>query len=653
MNLHPSWKAYFENLESNETRNKQTSALSTATTPSATTTTNNLIRALTDDEDVVIMLVIAITKKIKLIHSVKNLGGSRLNPNNKIVGLDGFSNSAIPILIDEDSLTSKVEMRAPAFDRLKAVSSINDLSRLHPPSAGQKNFHHAPFVLLPPFIANIFTSSDDRDPSQLFINCNNALYEFDNTHSDDSDYDNIYEECKNILTYLWAASKKAISPTNMILGHDDPDVMQWQLNRHRVSIASTQTPFSPSNGIQNNEMLQSLAISIENQTSLVESMRQEKQEEKIEKQNKYLELHDTTKRLIRNASSDDGVDCPEEPNEHCIEFYNKKTVSKAMDYLIMTLTYEFKCCVTVDVGLVTSLFPGHFLRNRSDSPSNFSFFLVPRQEPMGTNHLKPSIILQLKAVQGKGWSDLDLKDALKQGISTPSDITTFSHQLRNYLGLASFFFGEKSIISKRLTQLIEELSEHTMILEAAQCRDHLFATKVGYLIDTKVFRWLHQCQAKETRELVKDKLIDFESIIDDILSDTFYQQLPTTMKQFDPKSENDNQHSNSQQRPREHSDRRENKRPRVANNMEQATKILNSKPISEWNLSPDDFQRFVSGKHLQKRPMLNGKPMCTRYHSKFYCFDNCRNKATHIPSNSLPETTKKAYSEFIKLCLQQ
>ena len=50
-------------------------------------------------------------------------------------------------------------------------------------------------------------------------------------------------------------------------------------------------------------MLQSLALNIQNQTELFEKFRQDKNDEKSEKQNKYLELHDSAKLLILNASS--------------------------------------------------------------------------------------------------------------------------------------------------------------------------------------------------------------------------------------------------------------------------------------------------------------------------------------------------------------
>ena len=73
-----------------------------------------------------------------------------------------------------------------------------------------------------------------------------------------------------------------------------------------------------------------------------------------------------------------------------------------MDYLHNTLTQDSECCVMIDTGLVTALHVGHFVRDRDDSPSNFSFFLTPKRHPMAFDKFKPTLILQLKARQGKG-----------------------------------------------------------------------------------------------------------------------------------------------------------------------------------------------------------------------------------------------------------
>ena len=41
------------------------------------------------------------------------------------------------------------------------------------------------------------------------------------------------------------------------------------------------------------------------------------------------------------------------------------------------------------------------------------------------------MILQLKILQGKGWDEVDYKEAIKQGIATPEDIPNTLFQLKN------------------------------------------------------------------------------------------------------------------------------------------------------------------------------------------------------------------------------
>ena len=77
---------------------------------------------------------------------------------------------------------------------------------------------------------------------------------------------------------------------------------------------------------------------------------------------------------------------------------------------------------------MTALFNGVTLRNREDSPSNFSFFLVLRKKPLVATNRKANMILQLKVSQGKGWDEMDYKEALKQGIDTPDSIQNMAFQ---------------------------------------------------------------------------------------------------------------------------------------------------------------------------------------------------------------------------------
>ena len=69
--------------------------------------------------------------------------------------------------------------------------------------------------------------------------------------------------------------------------------------------------------------------------------------------------------------------------------------------------------------------------------------MTPKKISLSSDRFKPTMILQLKASQGKGWSETDLKEALKQGIATPEDIHSFSHQLKKFLGFVDVLFWQR------------------------------------------------------------------------------------------------------------------------------------------------------------------------------------------------------------------
>ena len=84
--------------------------------------------------------------------------------------------------------------------------------------------------------------------------------------------------------------------------------------------------------------------------------------------------------------------------------------------------------IELSSGLVSALLSGKFVRDRENSPNNISFFMVPKIKPLSSGHAETAMILQFKSTQGKGWSDLDLKEEVKQGIVTPSSPNKFEHQ---------------------------------------------------------------------------------------------------------------------------------------------------------------------------------------------------------------------------------
>ena len=647
MRLSDSWLLYFNSLESNDMMNKSLRSLATATSIDDASTQTSTIKTIIEDPDIVFMTVSPVTKQIKFLHSPHQLGGTRLRPTTTLVALDGFDRMAQPIIIDSSSLTKAFTIRTPNLTSIKTLLSPDDVAASSAPSNGRTSFTHAPFIILPPFIANAVIAQELRTPTDIFLLCLNLITQFDADHEEDDDFtESAHDNCKHILSFLWGTTKGLVPPVTIIPGSDDPHCTNWCTRRHHgciTPLVSSSSDDSDSVSTQpvTANIVQTLAHSITSQTEVWEKMRQDKIDAKDEKSNKFTDLHDSTQLMILNASSIDGEDAPGVPTDYCTTFFGKKNISKALDYLQTTLDQEMECCIQLDTGLVAALHAGHFTRDREDSPGNFSFFLTPKKQPLSSNIFRPTMILQLKASQGKGWSEIDLQNALKQGIITPNDIHEFGHQLKNFWGLSAFFFGPESVIAQALAPLLSKISRHTITFEGAQHRDKSFVTKLGYAIDTRVFRWLDQCRSHTQRRTVNDSLLNFDTIFDQVLTDSFHQSLPTTFKDF----------STSTPGP---PDQSPNETPRTKkarlNHTDEKERITNPKQIDHWIVSPSDYRTKVMGKCLDARPRLNNRPMCQRFHSKGYCFSDCVNKNTHIPSMDIDPTTQKLYLKYIDRC---
>ena len=56
---------------------------------------------------------------VSFIHSIKDFGGTLRRPENKVIGLQGFSNYASPIEINIDSLVDPVRFNAPSDSAIR------------------------------------------------------------------------------------------------------------------------------------------------------------------------------------------------------------------------------------------------------------------------------------------------------------------------------------------------------------------------------------------------------------------------------------------------------------------------------------------------------------------------------------------------------
>ena len=208
------------------------------------------------------------------------------------------------------------------------------------------------------------------------------------------------------------------------------------------------------------------------------------------------------------------------------------------------------------------------------------------------------------------------------------------HQLRILWALSAFFLGDKSYLPKALVELIALINQHCITFEAMQINDIQFFTKLGYQIDTRIFRWLQQCASADEREKVDDDLINFRPLVNLILNAQFIQILPSVFKHKD-KEDDESIHP----------------KKKLKQNQEDSRLVKNTGRVREWEAaSGDDYQKFFAGKHLDLRPKFKGRPMCQRFHSKGHCFSDCINAITHVSSTDIPATSKAEYLQYCTKC---
>ena len=147
------------------------------------------------------------------------------------------------------------------------------------------------------------------------------------------------------------------------------------------------------------------------------------------------------------------------------------------------------------------------------------------------------------------------------------------------------------------------------------------------------------CRDALNREHVIDGLIDFEDITRDLLLDNFSQALPSSIKVYEkPTKPGKGKFGET-----------ENEEGKFGGTENKPTS--NSDPIQEWLLKANYvYSSVFEGQNIDKKQSMGGRLVCFRFHTKGYCFPNCKNAATHIPSKQLPSDIQNKYSNHVKMC---
>jgi hypothetical protein len=108
-----NWKQHYSSLPSNDDGNKM--CLSFSHAMAASRSQRDRILALTEETDSIIFVADE-EGLITVIHSPKNLGGTRTRPSNKVIGLVGMGPLATPVVLNIEQAVATCEIRTLTWD---------------------------------------------------------------------------------------------------------------------------------------------------------------------------------------------------------------------------------------------------------------------------------------------------------------------------------------------------------------------------------------------------------------------------------------------------------------------------------------------------------------------------------------------------------
>ena len=123
----------------------------------------------------------------------------------------------------------------------------------------------------------------------------------------------------------------------------------------RLSRTMARVPSSSANAVTES-VVQQLAVSVQNQTNMMELFRKDRASAAAKKEKKvgFLSLDGSSQVMLLNASSQSGEVTAAAPCADCTEFFSKTTIGTSKSFLLKILKKKFKCLVDIATGIVTA-----------------------------------------------------------------------------------------------------------------------------------------------------------------------------------------------------------------------------------------------------------------------------------------------------------
>ncbi len=516
-----------------------------------------------------------------------------------------------------------------------------------------------------PFLCNAIFGERSTNPLELIIVAREAATEFDARHRDVAGFKGILaaDHVKAFTNWALALNLGRLREARVTPDPDNCALQAWADTRNKSCILPAITTVGGAIGQGVNiktfrilgEGLKRMGKVADKANVLKRKEIKQRNKESEQKKDRIKDMHPSISNMILMASSVDSKFIGEH-TESFKSFFNSKTQA----YADLELHHLFEEHGIHNVGFaegtVLALYSGHLRRSNPTAPSNCAPFAFQELQAAQMNQKSRLLVCTMITHEGSAThSAEELKAKAKQDVVAPLDYNEMIFQLEAFAAMIDILFGDKSVLTKKLTKLIRAIKSNAIIYKVHEALDDFFPSKVLLAVCNRVQTFLTSCMQARDRDNIEDDIIEFTSDHRDIVLNRFNSTLPPCFKEVKNKAETgkdpDNKNKNkkgkiSKKRKTDQDRKQQRKQGGQPSNSEMTVK--NEHQCEEFKLKEGKQWSIFKAAGNLDRAQLNGLPMCACWHTRGSCFLDCKNRASYVKCSEIPGDVKAAHLKWMK-----
>ena len=232
-----NFKDYFENHPSNEDGNKNMNSLSEPL--SEDKSQKKKTSTATNNADSVVVGSDA-ENSVVIIHSLPNLGGNLLRPDDNIVGAVEMGNNPIGVSTSTNSFCKQVKQNAPDLEKYKECKSEEELAALKGTKAGK--IDGSTIFILAPFMIKALINAKTNDPLKLIPIAIDAATKFEDGNNGENKL--LLEHAEALANLLWLMNKDKVPSVEFVLRPGDEALQKYMEDGKRQCLKVQKVSFN-------------------------------------------------------------------------------------------------------------------------------------------------------------------------------------------------------------------------------------------------------------------------------------------------------------------------------------------------------------------------------------------------------------------------